>query len=163
MRRFVAAFVMLTIMSAGAAFAQETKQPKPKATGRRTANVTAAAGPNSKASFAGQPTTLVGCAGGDFYNTHALGSSVAGTRIRIEFNGDGDDIVAAATILQMGVGAPNDTSRMSYQYNDDAGPTTLDPHLEFTLEHNASVVVSVGSYSGEFACYSMKVDIQMPQ
>jgi hypothetical protein len=107
----------------------------------------------------GRPSTLVGCAGGNFYTTHALGASTAGTRIRVDVqSGDGIDPVLTAAILQMGAPAPDGQARMSYVFDDDSGGN-LDPRLEFTLQYDANVVLSIGSFSGGFGCYWIKVEV----
>jgi hypothetical protein len=109
----------------------------------------------------GRPSTLVGCAGGSFYNTHPLGAAPSGTRIRIDVtSGSGIDPIAAASILQMGSGAP-DGARMQFVRDDDGGGG-VDPRLEFTLQFDANVVLSVGSYDGGFGCYWVKVEVTIP-
>jgi hypothetical protein len=114
-----------------------------------------------KMGFEGKPSTLVGCAGGQFYTTHALGAAPARTRIRVDvISGDGIDPVATLIVLQMGANAPNN-ARAQYVYDDDSGGN-LDPRIEFTTEFDGNVVVSVGSYSGGFGCYWLKVEVTVP-
>jgi hypothetical protein len=49
---------------------------------------------------------------------------------------------------------------VQYQSNDDTDG--VDPRLDFTLEFDANVVLSIGSFDGEFGCYLLKVDVRLP-
>lgn len=162
-RQFLGIAMALLVSVAGvAADQQAAPQAKSKApAGALTANADATRSPSGTMGFDGRPSTLVGCAGGSFYNTHALGAAPSGTRIRVDvISGDGIDPIAAAAILQLGAGAP-DGGRMQYVKDDDSGGN-LDPRLEFTLQFDANVVLSVGSYSGGFGCYWVKVEVTIP-
>lgn len=158
MIRLITACVLLFAVAATGLTAQQSAAtPKGKA---RTA--TGAAGDVSrKASFTGNPSSIVACAGDTWYNTHPLGASVRGTRIRIDVDGGEDfDAVATAVIMQQGAAAPNAQTRVQYQSNDDTDG--VDPRLDFTLEFDANVVLSIGSFDGEFGCYLLKVDVRLP-
>ena len=73
----------------------------------------------------------------------------------------GIDPIATAAILQMGPSTPDSTARMSFAFDDDSGGN-LDPRLDFTLGFDANVVLSIGSYSGGFGCYWVKVEVTTP-
>jgi hypothetical protein len=153
---------MLTVFAVALAVSTvglSAEQSATKKKGRPTASVSA--GLNGKMAITGNPSTLVGCAGGTWYNTHALGASIAGTRLRIDVEGDDTfDGIATAVIMQMGAAAPDAQTRVSYQTSDDADG--FDPRLEFTLENDANVVLSVASFDGTFGCYFVKVDVRLP-
>jgi hypothetical protein len=156
MTRMFTAFAVAVAVSTVALSAE---QPATKKTSQPAASATA--GLNGKMAITGNPSTLVGCAGGTWYNTHALGASIRGTRIRIDVEGDDTfDGVATAVIVQMGAAAPNAQTRVSYQTNDDSDG--LDPRLEFTLDYDANLVLSVASFDGSFGCYFVKVDVRLP-
>lgn len=111
--------------------------------------------------FDGRPSTLIGCAGGKFYNSHPLGFTTSGTRIRVDvISGDNIDPVATLVVLQMGADAP-DGARAQYKYDDDSGGN-LDPHLELTTQYDGNVVLNVGSYDGSFGCYWLKIEVTVP-
>lgn len=147
--------VALAVSTAGVAAEQSATKKK----GRPAPSVSA--GLNGKMAITGNPSTLVACAGGTWYNTHALGASVAGTRVVIDVEGDETfDGVATAVIMQMGAAAPDAQTRVAFQTNDDTDG--LDPRLDFTLENDANVVLSVASFDGSFGCYFVKVDVRLP-
>ena len=115
----------------------------------------------TKMGFDGKPSTLIGCAGGQFYNTHPLGFTSSGTRVKVDIiSGDGIDPMAALVVLQMGPNAP-DNARAQYVFDDDSGGN-LDPRIEFTTNYDGNLVLSVGSFSGGFGCYWVKVEVTVP-
>jgi hypothetical protein len=162
-REFLGIALAVVVSAAGIAADQRVApQAKPKAPkGALEANADATRSPVGTMGIDGRPSTLVGCAGGSFYNTHPLGAAPSGTRIRVDVtSGDGIDPIATAAILQMGAAAP-DNARMQYVVDDDSGGNR-DPRLEFTLQFDANVVLSVGSYNGSFGCYWVKVEVTVP-
>lgn len=115
-----------------------------------------------KLSIEGNPSSLVSCVGGSDYKVFPLGSTVSGTRIRVDVtSGEGIDPVAAITVLQMGARHPEGQARAQYVYDDDSGGN-LDPRIQFTTEFEGNVVLSVGSYNGNFGCFWVKVDVRAP-
>ena len=70
------------------------------------------------------------------------------------------DPVATALILQQGAAAPNGQARVQFQTNDDTDGVA--PRLDFQLEFDANVIISVASFDGDFGCYFMKVDVRVP-
>ena len=154
-RTVLASVLVVAISSVGVA-AEQAKKPGGDANGGAVGSLF------NKMAIQGNPSSLVGCAGGKFYNAHAIGASTARTRIIVDFQAqEGFDPIATAVVLQMGPGAPEETARVQFQFSDDnAG--TLEPRLDFTLEYDANVVISVGSFGGGFGCYAMKVDVRVP-
>lgn len=115
--------------------------------------------PNRVMGFDGNPSSLIGCTGGKFNNTHSLGYAGRGTRIKVEvISGDAIDPIAALTVLQMGSSHPEGGARASYVFDDDGGGN-LDPRIEMALEYDGNVVLSVGSFGGEFGCYWVKIQV----
>ena len=115
-----------------------------------------------KLAIDGNPSSLVSCVGGNDYKNFPLGSTVAGTRIRVDvLSGEGIDPIAALTVLQMGARHPEGRARASFAFDDDSGGN-LDPRIEFTTEYEGNVVLSVGSYDGSFGCFWVKVDVRVP-
>jgi hypothetical protein len=111
--------------------------------------------------FDGKPSSLIGCTGGQFYTSHPLGYTAAHTRVKIDvISGEGIDPIASLVVLQMGANAP-DGARAQYVYDDDSGGN-LDPRIEFTTNYDGNLVLSVGSYSGSFGCYWLKVEVTVP-
>ena len=163
MRRLLGIVAILAVSAAGLG-AEQNVAPKAKAKapkGGAMVNSDASRSPVVTMGIDGRPSTLIGCAGGNFYNAHALGFAPARTRIRVDIlSGDGIDPVATAAILQMGALAP-DNSRMSFVYDDDSGGN-LDPRLDFTTEFDGNLVLSVGSFDGSFGCYWVKVEVTVP-
>lgn len=147
MRRLVALLAVVLIAAGSTAAAQGKKKSTstPK---------------NSTLAISGNATTLANCVHGKFYNTHPVGFSVRGTRIIVDLEGDDEfDGVAMAVVTQMGADAPDD-ARISFQYSDDGDG--LDPQLDFELEHDANVLLLVGSFDGDPGCYFLKVDSRFP-
>ena len=164
MRRQFLGVIAVFAMSVAALGAEQATAPRAKAktlSGGPVVNGDATRSPVGSMSIDGRPSTLVGCAGGNFYNTHALGFATAGTRIVVDIlSGDNIDPIAAASILQLGASAP-DSARMSFVSDDDSGGN-LDPRLSFTLSFDSNVVLSVGSFTGSFGCYWVKVEVTAP-
>jgi hypothetical protein len=165
MRRNLLGCALLCVLTATAAGAEQRVAPRAKAKapqGAAMVNPESAKSALVTLGFDGKPSTLIGCAGGRFYNTHALGFTAAGTRLRIDIlSGDGIDPVATAALLEMGAPAPDAQARMSYFFDDDSGGN-LDPRLEFTTQHDGNVVLSVGSFDGAFGCYWVKIEVTIP-
>ena len=164
MRRQLLGIALVFAVSVAGLGAEQTSAPQAKSkaqSGGPIVNGDATRSPAGSMSISGRPSTLIGCAGGGFYNTHPLGAAPSGTRIRVDVqSGEGIDPIAAASILQLGASAP-DGARMQFVADDDSGGN-LDPRMEFTLSFDANVVLSVGSYSGGFGCYFVKVEVTVP-
>ena len=109
--------------------------------------------------ISGNPSSLVSCTQGTAYNVHNLGASVRGTRITVDLQGnDGFDGMATALVVAQGRNAGDD-ARVQYAYSDDAD--NLDPRLNITLEQDSTVIIVVGSYSGDPGCYFLKTDVRV--
>lgn len=116
--------------------------------------------PNGTMRITGNPSSLVSCTQGNAYSVHNLGASVRGTRITVDLTGnDGFDGIATAVVIAQGPNFGND-ARVQYAYSDDADG--LDPRLNVQLEQDSTVLVLVGSYSGEPGCYFLKTDVRVP-
>lgn len=115
-----------------------------------------------KLAIEGNPSTLVSCVGGSDFKVFPLGSTTAGTRIKVDIiSGEGIDPVASLTVLQMGNRHPEGRARASLAFDDDSGGN-LDPRVEMTTEYEGNVVLSVGSFDGSFGCFWVKVDVRVP-
>ena len=155
MTKVTALFVAAMLAAGPAAAEQNGKQKTAPAADASTRSAM------EKMGIEGRPSTLVGCAGGSFYTTHSLGAAPARTRIRVDVqSGDNIDPIATLVILQMGANVPNN-ARAQYVFDDDSGGNS-DPRIEVTTEFDGNVVLSVGSYSGSFGCYFLKVDVTVP-
>lgn len=157
------ALVLALVASPATADQQVAPRAKTKAPhGTAILNTDSAKSALRTLSFDGQASSLVACAGGRFYNTHALGFTVANTRVRVDIlGGDTIDPVATAALLDMGASTPDGTARISYFFDDDSGGN-LDPRLEFTTTYDGNIVLSVGSFDGSFGCYWVKVEVTIP-
>ena len=156
MTRLATILALALTLASGPAWAQSKQKssPAPSADASTRSAMT-------KMGFDGKPSTLIGCAGGNFYNTHALGFTVARTRVKVDIlSGDNIDPMAALVVLQMGPNAPGD-ARAQYKFDDDSGGN-LDPRVELTTEYDGNLVLSVGSYDGSFGCYWVKVEVTVP-
>lgn len=148
----IVSFALISILAAPSAWAQSAK---PKADPRSAAASRDSAG---KLAIDGGTASIIGCTGGQHYNTHALGFVTSGMRVRVTFqSGETIDPIASLLILQMGAGVTNDV-RASYAYDDDSGGGR-DPRVELNASYNGNVMLSVGSYDGTFGCYAAKVEI----
>jgi hypothetical protein len=150
--------VVAFVLAAGPAWAEQSAKQKaaPAPVGDASAR-----GALAKLGFDGKPSTLIGCTGGQFYNTHPLGFTTARTRVKVDIiSGDGIDPMASLVVLQMGPNAP-DTVRAQYVFDDDSGGN-LDPRIEFTTNYDGNLILSVGSFSGSFGCYWVKVEVTVP-
>ena len=154
MKRIAMAVALACACSMGAVAAEQ----KPKA---KSASVAAASlAQIGKESFSGNPT-LIACVAGQYYNHHSLGFAARGTRVRVDIqSGETIDPIATVVILQMGPNAPGGM-RASSAFDDDSGGGR-DPRIELTLEYDANVVVSVGSFDGTAGCYAMKAELILP-
>ena len=113
-----------------------------------------------------EPTAISGlassgrhCIGPSGANIHAIGFVPANSRVAITFSSDFDP-VASATIMQMGLDAPDGRARSSYWFDDDGGGN-LEPELRFTTAYSGTVVLHVSKFSAERSagCYFYKVEI----
>jgi hypothetical protein len=150
MRRIV---MSLTLALALAAVPLSAQAPAKKAPARQAPT-------NGTMRITGNASSLVSCTQGSAYAVHNLGASVRGTQITVDLTGnDGFDGMATAVVIAMG-GSVGDDARVQYAYSDDADG--LDPRLNINLERDATVIVLVGSYSGEPGCYFLKTDVRVP-
>lgn len=99
------------------------------------------------------------CIGPSGANTHSIGWVPANSHVTITFSSDFDP-VAAATIAQMGSGAPDRIARVGY-WSDDDGGGNLEPRLAFTTGYEGTLVLFVSKFSAErtAGCYFYKVEI----
>lgn len=99
------------------------------------------------------------CIGPSGANIHAIGFVPSNSRVAITFSSDFDP-VASATIMQMGLDAPDGRARSSYWFDDDGGGN-LEPELRFTTSYSGTVVLHVSKFSAERSagCYFYKVEI----
>jgi hypothetical protein len=103
--------------------------------------------------IAGLPSSAKHCIAGDYVsNVHDIGWVEAGNQITISFVSDFDPI-AGVTLRNMG------TQRGTYLVDDDAGGN-LEPQLDFTASHSATLALYVGSFGGGAGCYRYKVEIR---
>ena len=158
MRLFTAFSIAVALATAGLSAEQAAPKSKnPSAAPRQAGD--AAKDPMGSLSISGNPSTLVACVGGKFYNSHSLGFATTNTRISIDvLSGDGIDPTAALTLLQMGGHHPDGQARASFAYDDDSGGGR-DPHIDFTVPYDGHVVLNVGSFDGAFGCYWVKVTV----
>jgi hypothetical protein len=117
---------------------------------------------NSALAISGSASSARNCIGPAGANVHAIGWVPANTRVLITFTSDFDP-VAATTLLQMGLDAPNAEARASFVFDDDTGGN-LEPELRFTTQYSGTLVLHVSKFSpdSEAGCYFYKVEVNTP-
>ena len=148
-------FVMATCL-ASVAHAQPSKPakvlPGASSTGDRAATM----------AISGLASSARHCIGPSGANVHTLGWVPASTEVVITFTSDFDP-VAATTVVQMGIDAPDGLARVAYFADDDSGGN-LEPEVRFRTTFSGTVNLHVSKFSSEreAGCYFYKVEIRTP-
>jgi hypothetical protein len=138
--------VELTLPAGAAPFASAPRA----AASRAAAKSTKVAGPMA---ISGRPSSAKHCVSGSFVaNVHDVGRIEEGNQITIAFESDFDPI-AGVTLQNLS------TQRRTFIVDDDTGGN-LEPQLDFTASHSATLALHVAGFDGSAGCYRYKVVIR---